>query len=180
MILQRPHVLLCGLLLISLLSSTVVKAESFSPEQLRTPFLFHIAQFTKFDLNKLPVDKLNFCFVENSDFTHANLLQRASQRKVHNRRLALLRLENYHNLAQHNCQLIFVAKQMESQQLFAQLQQLHTDTVSVGETQNFLKQGGMLTITPEQAKMKIYFNRQVYENTSLKFSSLFLKHVKFR
>jgi len=177
---KQPQLLIGSLCLIGLLISIVVSANGFSPEQLRTPFLFHIAQFTKFDPNILPVNKLNFCFLEDSDFTHAKLLQQASQRKVHNRHLKLLMLDKVDNLKQHNCQLIFVSKQMESAQLFSQLEQLHTDTVSVGETQNFIKQGGMLAITPEQAKMKIYFNRQVYENTPLKFSSMFLKHVKFR
>jgi hypothetical protein len=52
--------------------------------------------------------------------------------------------------------------------------------VSVGETRSFIENGGMLTIVPLQSKMKIFFSKQQYEKTTLKFSSLLLKRASFR
>ncbi|WP_102794470.1 YfiR family protein [Bowmanella denitrificans] len=167
------------LLLCALLLPTAAFSQGFSSEQLRAPFLLHIANFTQFvdEDSQLPV---NFCFLEDKNYAHAKVFQSSPNQQVKQRPIKLVELAEAAQIDGQDCQVLFVGQSMESDELFERLAKVNQQTVSIGESINFIQRGGMMAIVPLQSKMKIFFNQDVYEQTSLKFSSALLKRVNFR
>lgn len=158
----------------------VAHAQSFKPEQLRASFLYHIVHYTSYPEENFKDNKVNFCFFEKDDKPHTQVFKSLPKKKLKNRDVQLVEINSIDELDNHQCQLIFVGKQAENNDLFAKLAELNNEVVSVGETRDFIERGGMVTIVPLQSKMKIFFSQKQYENTSLKFSSLLLKRANFR
>lgn len=170
------RLLLVAVLFMSLSASAI----GFTSEQLRAPFLLHIAGFTQFS-EPLPETTLRFCFLESEDFPHAQVFRQAPDRKVQGRKINLLTISDIKELPDEQyCHLLFIGEEQESDEVFDLINDLNQHTISVGESLNFIEHGGMMAIIPLQSKMKIYFSREVYQKTSLKFSSALLKRVNFR
>lgn len=155
-------------------------AQSFKPEQLRASFLYHIVHYTNYPDSNFDGQNVKFCFLEGENKSHTNVFKNLPSKKVKNREVELVELEEISDIDNQSCQLLFVGKQAETDALFARLEALNEQLVSVGETRDFIERGGMITIVPLQSKMKIFFSQKQYENTALKFSSLLLKRVNFR
>lgn len=155
-------------------------AQSFKPEELRASFLYHIAHYTNFPDESLRSDTFNFCFLESADRPHTRVFHRLPKKRIKEKDIRLISLEGPGELDENECQVLFIGKQAESQELFARLERLNKTIVSVGETRDFIENGGMITIVPLQSKMRIFFSQEQYENTTLKFSSLLLKRANFR
>lgn len=170
--------LLLATMLFTSLSATAI---GFTSEQLRAPFLLHIAGFTQFS-GPLPADSaLHFCFLEGDDFPHAQIFRQAPDTTVQGREVSLLTLSDISEIPDdRQCHLLFIGEEQESDEVFELLGELNQSTISVGESLNFIEQGGMMAILPLQSKMKIFFSRDEYQKTQLKFSSALLKRVNFR
>ncbi|GGO71268.1 YfiR family protein [Bowmanella pacifica] len=153
--------------------------QGFSSEQLRAPFLLHIANFTQFT-DESSQQQVNFCFLEGSGYAHANVFKSSPDQQVKQRSIKLIELQDAEQISQQRCQILFVSQAQESEKLFSLLAELNRHTVSIGESLNFIRNGGMMAIVPLQSKMKIFFNQEVYQQTDLKFSSALLKRVNFR
>lgn len=171
-----------ALLLLPLVTSysVCVGAQSFKPEQLRTSFLYHIVHYTNYPESAFSGDTIKFCFLEGNDKAHANIFKALPKKTVKDREVELVELNDINEIAGAHCQLLFVGKDAENDRLFGMLSVLNQELVTVGETRDFIENGGMVTIVPLQSKMKIFFSQTQYENTALKFSSLLLKRVSFR
>jgi hypothetical protein len=170
-----------GLLMVVLFGSFSATAIGFTSEQLRAPFLLHIAGFTQFSGPLLASSTLQFCFLEGEDFPHAQIFRQAPGRKVQGREVNLLTLSDISEIPDdQHCHLLFIGEEQESDEVFELLNELNQSTISVGESLNFIEQGGMMAILPLQSKMKIFFSRDEYQKTQLKFSSALLKRVNFR
>lgn len=160
--------------------ATTLHAQSFKPEALRTSFLYHIAHYTNYPDNVLNINRFNFCFLETEEQAHSELFELLPKKQVKERNIQLVRLTSENDELIKECQLLFINKEAESKSLYDKLVQLNKTMVSVGETRGFVENGGMITIVPLQSKMKIFFSREEFENTRLKFSSLLLKRANFR
>ncbi|GGD62015.1 YfiR family protein [Lacimicrobium alkaliphilum] len=168
---------LAAVLFMSLSASAI----GFTSEQLRAPFLLHIAGFTQFTQPLPDSSALQFCFLEDENFPHAQIFRQAPERKVQGRDINLLTLTDIRELSDtQHCHLLFIGEEQESDEVFDVIADLNKHTISVGESLNFIEQGGMMSVLPLQSKMKIFFNRDAYQKTGLKFSSALLKRVNFR
>lgn len=157
-----------------------VQAQSFKPEELRASFLYHIAHYTSYPDESFTQDTFNFCFLEDEKQSHTRVFDKLPKKRLKEKEIKLLSLKEPGELNKDSCQVVFIGKQAESRELFAKLEELNKTIVSVGETRDFIENGGMITIVPLQSKMRIFFSQEQYENTSLKFSSLLLKRANFR
>lgn len=160
--------------------SSELLAQSFKPEALRTSFLYHIAHYTNYPDNVIGFNHFNFCFLEAGERTHRNLFELLPKKQVKGKNIKLIRLNGENDEIINECQLVFVSKSAESPLVYDKLLQLNKTMVSVGETRSFVEKGGLITIVPLQSKMKIFFSKEEFENTRLKFSSLLLKRASFR
>ncbi len=167
-------------LLILLLMSMPLAAQQFPPEQLRAPFLYHIAYYSTFSGAKSNGDKVNFCFLEGNTFAHMNQFERSPSKTVRKRAVNILAIENIEQAELNQCHVLFVAKTQESEELYRKMESINAETISVGESAEFIQRGGMMSVLPTNSKMKIYLNQEQYQNTSIKFSANLLKRVIFR
>lgn len=169
-----------SLLVMSLSTWQLGYAQSFKPEELRASFLYHIAHYTNYPDESFSNNTFNFCFMEDANQSHTKVFDKLPKKRLKDKDIKLVSLEKPEQISGDQCQVVFIGKQAESQELFAKLQELNKTIVSVGETRDFIENGGMITIVPLQSKMRIFFSQEQYENTSLKFSSLLLKRANFR
>ncbi|MBT1065995.1 DUF4154 domain-containing protein [Bowmanella sp. Y26] len=176
---KGSSLIIAVLMVMSLLSTGQVWSQGFSSEQLRAPFLLHIANFTQF-IDEGSQQPVNFCFLEGNNFAHAKVFKGSPNQQVKQRAIKLIELQDAEQLSQQSCQILFVSQDKEDDKLFSLLAEINRHTVSIGESLNFIRNGGMMAIVPLQSKMKIFFNQEVYQQTDLKFSSALLKRVNFR
>jgi hypothetical protein len=156
------------------------QAQQFTAAQIRAPFLYHIAYYSTFSKQKSVENTVNFCFLENESFEHMNHFERSPSKTIREKAISIIALEDINKANKNHCHVLFVSKTQESDKLYQEIQLLNTATISVGESAEFLEHGGMMSIIPTNAKMKVYINQEQYENTSIKFSANLLKRVIFR
>lgn len=167
-------------LLLSLTLSISIYAQSAKPEELRVSFLYYIAHYTTFPNTNFEGDHFNFCFLESGSKAHSKAFESLPKKSVQEFEINIIHLQSSEIEALKKCQLLFINKTAQSTELFKTLTTLNETVVSIGETRAFIENGGLLTIVPLQSKMKIFFSKQEFENTTLKFSSLLLKRASFR
>ncbi|WP_088329508.1 YfiR family protein [Lacimicrobium sp. SS2-24] len=169
---------------LALMGAFSASAIGFTSEQLRAPFLLYIVGYTQFSEAAVQTGPLRFCFFEGEDFPHAQIFRQATGKKVNGRDISLYTLSDISDIPkvddEQPCHLLFIGEEQESDEVYALLEQLNQHTISVGESPGFIEHGGMMAIYPLPSKMKIFFNREAYQNTQLKFSSALLKRVNFR
>lgn len=168
------------LLLILSILWCIGQAQPFTPAQIRAPFLYHIAYYSTFSERKPVQDTVNFCFLETDSFEHMNQFERSPSKTIRSKAINIVPMESIDSTEENNCHLLFVSKAQESDNLYRKIVKLNTTAISVGESAEFLERGGMMSVIPTNAKMKIYINQEQYENTSIKFSANLLKRVIFR
>lgn len=148
-------------------------------DEIRSTFIFHIANFTIFPEQILINQKLTFCFMEDErdsiykEFTLAKIV------RLQNLEVIGKQVSGYSDLQQFSCQLLFVSAAKESSELFAMLKVMNNKTVSIGATRNFLKKGGLISLEEQRSRIQIMVNQSIYTNSLMKFRSPLLKHAKF-
>lgn len=168
------------LLFASMGSQAAINRFGSDADQIRSTFLFHIANYTNFPEQLKVTETITFCFLEDSNQRLFKEFNRSKIKRLQNLDLVGKTIEQSSELKANLCQLLFVDSTRESSTLFAMLKTLNDNTVSIGETRNFLKQGGLISLEERKSKIQIMINRELYTDSSTKFSSLLLKHVKFR
>jgi hypothetical protein len=155
-------------------------AQPFTPAQIRAPFLYHIAYYSNVSKQEPNASTVNFCFLEKDSFEHMNHFERSPSKTIRSKVINIVAIQDINATAQKSCHVLFVSKAQESDELYQEIGKINTETISVGESAEFLEHGGMMSVIPTNAKMKIYINQEQYENTSIKFSANLLKRVIFR
>jgi len=167
-------------LLVFAAGPVVSQAQVNEQQSSRASFLQHIAHYTIYPSHILNAGRFHFCFLEDEEQAHSDILSQKEQLQIKERQVTVVVLNLVTDPQIQHCHLLFVSKEAESELLYQQLSKLNKHLVSVGETAEFIDKGGMMSVVPLQSKMKILGNKQQFENTSLKFSSLLLKRVSFR
>lgn len=148
-------------------------------DEIRATFIFHIANFTNFPEQVLITQKLTFCFLEDKHNSIQQEFNIANITKLQSLDVVGVQISAYSDLQKISCQLLFVGASKESPELFAMLKVLNNRTVSIGETRNFLKKGGLISLEEKKSRIQIMVNKTLYANSSMKFRSSLLKHAKF-
>ncbi|WP_416307223.1 YfiR family protein [Neptunicella sp. SCSIO 80796] len=166
------------LLPLCLVPSFELLAVNAQPAQVRAPLLYHMVEFTQYPSDRLQNNSINMCFLESPKFEHANKLMQSNKKRVKELSLAIIKLQNIEELQQTDCHLLFVSKQHESKELTQILDELNQDTLTAGETAEFVEDGGLLSIVPGKSNMDILVNMQQLKKSPLKISSAVLKLAK--
>lgn len=142
----------------------------------RASLFFYLLDFTDFSANPTYSSNTNMCFLEDKQKSYAKQLISADNVRLQDRTIHIISLNDLDNVKAQRCALLFVDQQTEQRKdVFAQLQQHEANTLTVGETDNFVKQGGLVAIVARSGKMKLLVNMKKLQKSSLKISSQLLK-----
>lgn len=153
--------------------------ESF---EIRAPLILHVLNYTTFPTEDMQGDSdFDMCFLESGDYEHASMLlsPKLQGKKVSDHILNIIKLSDISEVAEQQCQAVFISKDRESSEIYAVLNSLDDDILLIGESSSFVEHGGLLAIVSMQSKMRILVNKDLLESSSLKISSRLLRLAKF-
>jgi hypothetical protein len=165
--------LLCIAVLVAGASQTA-RAQSAADEyQVKAAFLFHFAQFVDWpgDVLNARDPSLKLCILD--DEPRRQELQSTIEGKTIGSRLFHVRLIGQPQDVQ-GCNILFLSRD-ETRRQTAILKSLHgIPVLTVGETSNFLSDGGMIRFHIEEDKIRFDINLEAAESSHLKISSRLL------
>ena len=165
--------LLCIAVLVAGASQTA-RAQSAADEyQVKAAFLFHFAQFVDWpgDVLNARDPSLKLCILD--DEPRRQELQSTIEGKTIGSRLFHVRLIGQPQDIQ-GCNILFLSRD-ETRRQTAILKSLHgIPVLTVGETSNFLSDGGMIRFHIEEDKIRFDINLEAAESSQLKISSRLL------
>ena len=172
--------LLTVVLLTILLSPNLAAQRGSGAKDIRTTFVFHIANYMSLPDDFENQRNITFCFIEDAPYTYYNLFTGTGIKQLRGLGVNALSVQKIEDIAGAGCQLAFFSKSKESDALFAALTQLNLEIVTIGETRNFVNRGGIVALVELQSRIRVLINREEYDRTATKFSSLLLRHARFR
>jgi hypothetical protein len=174
---ERRYLRAFGLLWVALLSPGLhcfAQAQPVPEEyQMKAAFLFHFAQFVSWPPGALNVGDLSLTLCMFADEPRREELQDTIEGKVIQTRVFHVRLIN-EPLAIQGCNILFLSRD-ESRLQTAVLRGLRgMPVLTVGETDNFLLEGGMIRFHFEHDKIRFDINLGGAESSHFKISSRLL------
>jgi hypothetical protein len=172
-----------GVLSLALLLAVLPCAPSSTPDeasgeyQVKAAFMFHFAQFVEWPADAFPsaTSPLKYCTIGEDPFQGA-LDETLKNKSVGNRPLLVQHLTGLEQIA--GCQILFIASR-EKKQFGAALSKAGGHPVlSVGETEHFTRDGGMIGLFVEDNKVRFDINVEAAERSKLKISSKLLLLAK--
>jgi hypothetical protein len=140
---------------------------------IKAAFLFHFAQFAEWPATafKDATTPLTFCTLGENEF-HGALDDSISGKRIGNRTLRVQRLKEPQGAAE--CQVIFVGGN-DKKRIPALLASLKDAPVlTVGDTENFVQNGGMIGLFLEDSKVRFEINLDSVERAKLRISATLL------
>jgi hypothetical protein len=153
------------------LSAVVVHANA-DEYQVKAAFLYNFAKFVEWppDVFESSDSPIGVCVVGQNLFGHA-LAEIVSGRIV-NRRSFLVRQISDIKQASH-CQILFVSSS-ERMRYGAILRELRTGVLTVGETEGFIEEGGVVNLKLDGGKVQIQVNINAADQAGVRISSKLL------
>ncbi|WJG09727.1 YfiR family protein [Aliiglaciecola sp. LCG003] len=146
--------------------------------KIRSTFMMHIVNYSRWDAIGTP-NKLNFCLLEKKPNKYFSLLTSPNFGARTKFDLNFRLLKDFSETETLHCHYLFVDRSSESAALYAQLNALKRNMVTIGESSEFIDHGGLMSLIEEFDKIKIYINRERYKAISVKLSSILLKFANF-
>lgn len=153
------------------------RAQSTADEyRLKAAFLFHFAQFIDWPADALAfTDILTFCTLGEDPF-HGELEAAVEGKLAGARRLRVRHFKQPQDIQ--GCHALFVSS-AERTRIPAVLAKLtSTAVLTVGETEDFVKQGGMIGFCLEGQKVRFEINLEAAQRAGFKISSRLLLLAK--
>lgn len=165
--------LLCGCC--ALLAAGQSQVEEY---RLKAAFLFHFAQFVEWPAGALPdgPDKpLVFCVVGDDPF-QGELEGTVQGKSAGGRAVRIVHIQRIQ--ANSGCHLAFIDRKQSGRvhELLASLD--GAPVLTVGESEDFLRQGGMIRFCMEERKVRFEINQGAAERAHLKISARLLLLAK--
>lgn len=167
----------CLLLTVMSIIPGVLQAKS--PEQVKSAFLFQIAKFIEFpqaNNNKA----VTFCFY---DIEHGigKLLKDNSTLKINNTPIETVLIDKNQQISELSrfCDITYIDETMEDDIIPLWIDTISLNTLTVGESINFLEKGGVVSLIQEGNKIRLYINRQQLLRSNFKVQSRLLAVSKF-
>ena len=131
----------------------------------------YLYNFTKFvtwtDVNPAT---FNICILGNDPF--GELIDPIEQQSVMGRPIKLFRLDSLKGSKKHpHCHIIFVSNSFEDMPVAQDVD----NTLVVGESGEFISQGGMIGFVNKQGKIKLQINLKTIKQSGLKISAKLLE-----
>jgi hypothetical protein len=154
------------------------KAQSPVDEyRLKAAFLFHFAQFVEWPTEALGniSDPFVLCTVGDDPF-HGDLEETIRGKTIDER---VVRIRHLSQIQEpQGCDVLFIDKD-DSRSISQRMLALRkTPILTVGESDDFLQQGGMIRVFVEDHKIRFEINREAAETANLKVSSRLLLLAK--
>jgi YfiR/HmsC-like len=165
----------CSLILTLLLVSPSSLPASSTAEEysIKAAFLFHFAQFVDWPTEafKETASPLTYCTLGADPF-HGALETTLNGKTVGTRTIRVLHFKQTQEI--YGCHILFVGAAEKSfrPQMLVSLRE--SPVLTVGETENFAKEGGMIGFCLEENKIRFEINLEAAEHAKLKISSRLL------
>jgi YfiR/HmsC-like len=175
--LRFAEMTLVTLLSVFFTSHVAAEGNASSEYAVKAAFLFHFAQFvewppTAFKDANAP---LTFCTLGEDEF-HGALDESINGKTIENRPLRVQHLKQLQELG--DCQVIFLGAD-NKKRIPALLSSLKDSPVlTVGETEHFAQEGGMIGLSLEENKIRFEINLGSVEHARLKLSARLLALAK--
>ncbi len=152
-------------------------AQAVSEYQVKAAFLYNFAKFVDWpgDEFSSPAEPLRVCIFGEDPFG-ATIDELMREKLAQGRPLTVRRISA--PPAARSCQILFVpqASRSQSRELLGQVKGA---VLTVGETPEFLRDGGIINLTLEQNRVRFEVNLQAAERSRLKISSKLLVVARF-
>jgi hypothetical protein len=156
-----------------------VKAESngTSEYDVKAAFLFHFAQFVEWpkEAFKNADSPLTYCTIGEDAFRGA-LDESVKGKRIGNRELRVRHLKEREQID--GCQVLFIALTQKSRQGEELASASGRPVLTVGETDHFARDGGVIGFFLEEKKMRFEINLNAAEQAQLKISAKLLSLAK--
>jgi hypothetical protein len=150
------------------------KAQSQVDEyRLKAAFLFHFAQFVEWPTEALGNigDSFVLCTVGDDPF-HGDLEETIRGKTIDGRTVRIRHLKRKQE--PRGCNVLFIDKDESSNVVQWAAALRRTSVLTVGESNNFLQQGGMIRVFVEDQKIRFEINQEAAESANLRVSSRLL------
>lgn len=145
--------------------------------RLKAAFLFHFAQFVEWPANALPDagGALVFCVLGDDPF-HGDLEGTVLGKFAAGRPVRILHIQQVQPAS--GCHLVFLDRKQSgrARELLASLN--NAPVLTVGESEDFLRQGGMIRFCMDERKVRFEINQGAAERAHLKISARLLLLAK--
>jgi len=164
------------LMILALFLSPVARSQEVPAEQLKAAFLYNFVRFVDWPTNALGPDTQPLTIgVIGSDKFATELSNLLKDKKAHNHPLVVKKFTTPADAA--TCQVVFVADGDVRRAMQVAEATKEMSILLVGETEDFLKSGGMISIVQDEKQKKLGFdiNQPAAEKCNLTISSHLLR-----
>ena len=154
-------------------------AHGKSPEQVKGDFLFQVAKFVDFPkVNNQ--DSFTFCFY-NINKGIGELLKSNSNLKINEQPIEVVLINKNQQISELSrfCDITYIDETREDDIIPLWIDTISLNTLTVGESINFLEKGGIASLVQEGNKIRLYINKQQLLRSNLKVQSRLLAVSKF-
>ncbi len=115
----------------------------------------------------------NLCIVGEDPF--GDLIDPIEQRSAFGRPIKLFRFNDFNK--QQRCHILFISASIEDKSLLKNMLTIHDvdKTLTVGESEEFATEGGMIGFINRQGKIKLQINLKMLQQSDLKISAKLLE-----
>jgi YfiR/HmsC-like len=174
---RRPAALFAALALLTTISSAGAQNAKSGEYEIKAAFLFHFAQFVDWPAEAFEQadSPITYCTIGADPFEGA--LDAALKGKTHgSRAFAVRHLASWENVQA--CQLLFIGAAENKHTTAALASVEKRATLTVGETEHFAADGGMIGFCFEDNKIRFEINVRAAEQANLKISARLLALAK--
>lgn len=144
--------------------------------RLTAAFIYQITKFTLWPdtLNAQNPPAFNICVLGQSNPTLFGHLRELESKSTQGQQIEVVQLKNKAQLLAHSgnhCKVLFATDEQLQSLSADQIEQLTQTTLLIGDSKEFLQQGGMLALLVIDNKMKIFINPKNLEKTSIRLES---------
>ncbi|WP_404340832.1 YfiR family protein [Pseudoalteromonas mariniglutinosa] len=169
--------LLYSLMFVVLLST--FPALGKTPNQVKSAFLYQIAKFIEFNKHSTQ-QPISFCFYDIEQGPGA-LLNTNNGLKINNQQIKIILIKKSQSISELSwvCDITYIDERLENDILPLWTDTISLDTLTVGESINFLEAGGIASLVQEGNKIRLYINKQQMMRQNFKVQSRLLAVSKF-
>ena len=150
-----------------------------SPEQVKAAFLFQMSKFVEFN-PKTKNQSVTFCFY-NLDQGLGSVLKNNPSLKINEKPIEVVLINKNQQTSElySFCDITYIDETLEDDIIPFWIDTTSSDTLTVGESINFLEKGGIAALVQEGNRIRLYINKQQLMSSNFKVQSRLLAVSKF-
>jgi len=137
--------------------------------RLKAAFLFHFAQFVEWPAGGVPSDEMVFCIAGEDPF-QGDLEKTVQGKLIGGKSVRVRHLKQVQD--GRGCQLLFIERKERARDFVVSVKEI--PVLTVGETDDFLRQGGIIRFSMEDRKIRFDVNQEAAEKVHLNVSARLL------